>query len=92
DILDFCGDAPVLAGVANSVAFTMRDPSYLKKLNASNDRKGMISQFRPATAPRMSAPSAEIHIAMREPGLGGSAASPFSRQRVHPPDDDRRDQ
>lgn len=92
DILDFCGRSSALAGVSNAVAFTMKDPGYLKKLDIANDLSpSNIPAPAPAAAPKAPAPAMPAP-AMPAPGMGGGSARPVQQrpiqQRTPPPDED----
>jgi hypothetical protein len=92
DIIDFCGNTPALAGVASSISLTTRDPSYLKKLNISNDiRPGITSEFKPTAAPKDPALSGIIRRRAPEFRMGGGGFSSLP-QRAPPPDEDYQDQ
>ncbi|MBI2233620.1 MAG: hypothetical protein HYU57_01190 [Micavibrio aeruginosavorus] len=72
DILEFCGTTPALAGVSCSIAVTMKDPSYLSKLDVANDLSPKnIPELKPApaAAPRAPAPVAAAPV-MKAPGFG----------------------
>ncbi len=87
DILEFCGTGPALAGVSNAVAFTIKDPGYLRKLNVANDsRPEMKPAFQPAAAaPRGPAAPAMANaprMAAPEPAPGGGG---MARQKQQAP-------
>lgn len=91
DIIEFCGQSPAMANVANSITHTMNDPSYLKKLDVANDLDVV-----PAMGPRPSAPAPQAAPVMsapgpRAPGLGGGTPARPPQQttirRDDPPDE-----
>lgn len=88
DILDFCGRSSALAGVSNAVAFTMKDPGYLKKLDIANDLSPAMIPA-PAAVPKTPAPTPAP--AMPAPGLGGGSTRTVTQrpiqQKAPPPDD-----
>jgi hypothetical protein len=80
DIIDFCGSTPALAGVSSSLAFTMKDPSYLKKLDVAND----LAPAGPAPAP-VAAPSAPAPVFRAPaPGMGGGGGGMVAQTRPPP--------
>ena len=90
DILEFCDARPAFAGISSSIAFTIKDPGYLKKLNVANDHRPpeMKQAFQPAAAsPRGPAPaSAAPRMPAPAPGGGGSPARQQQRPAPPPPD------
>lgn len=89
DILEFCDARPAFAGISSSIAFTVKDPGYLKKLNVANDfRPEMKLAFQPAAAaPRTPAPTRNAPRAPAPtltPG-GGAAARQQEQGPVAPP-------
>jgi len=68
DLIDFAGNRPAFAGISSSIAFTMKDPSYLKKMAIANDLSPQnIPELQPVT-PAPQGPS--VGIRMNMPGLG----------------------
>lgn len=96
DILEFCSATPALAGVSCSIAVTMKDPSYLSKLDVANDLSPKnIPELKPApaAAPRAPAPVAAAP-AMKAPGFGpggsmGMTAHKAPARTTPPPEDAR---
>lgn len=78
DLIEFCGDRPALAGVSSSIAFTMKDPSYLRKLDIANDlHSGPIQDMAPhCPAPRMPGYSHGVKLNMPGLGFGSAGAAP----------------
>ncbi|MDB5492333.1 MAG: hypothetical protein JWO78_2182 [Micavibrio sp.] len=76
DLIEFCGDRPALVGVSSSIAFTMKDPSYLKKLDIANDlHSGPSPDMQPAN-PAPKAPGYFNAPKLSIPGFGlGSSGS-----------------
>lgn len=81
DIIDFCGERPAFAGISSSIAFTMKDPSYLKKLDIANDLRAMPAPE--PTAPSVKAPS--YSAAPRAPSLGLGSTNNGSVSATSPP-------
>ncbi|AGH97535.1 hypothetical protein [Micavibrio aeruginosavorus] len=71
DILDFCEDTPALASISSAVAVTIKDPTYVRKLQAANDLNIIPDDARPAPslAPRTPTPATPA-MAPSAPGMG----------------------
>lgn len=75
DLIEFCGDRPALAGISSSIAFTMKDPSYLKKLDIANDlHSGPTPDMQPVN-PAPKAPTYSNAPKMNIPGFGPGGSS-----------------
>lgn len=76
DLIDFAGNRSGLAGVAGSVATTMQDPDYIKKMDLANDLTPKNIPNLNAPAPSGPAiPSAAPRMAMPGLSLGGTPAA-----------------
>jgi hypothetical protein len=86
DLIDFCDDRPAFAGISSSIAFTMKDPSYLKKLDIANDLKMMPAPEAAPAAPAPKGPSffAAPKLGIPGFGLGGAARSAPVQTREQP--------
>lgn len=76
-VAEICNNNPAFAAVMNSIKATMKDPSYMQKLEAANDfalRGPALSPAGPApTGPRMQ--PATPAYAPPAPALGGSGSN-----------------
>ncbi|HEU4839605.1 MAG TPA: hypothetical protein VFS88_09390 [Micavibrio sp.] len=92
-IAEICNSDPVFAPMLNSIRFTMQDPGYIQKLEASNDlamRPAAPAPAAPAPsapAPKAPAPTAPAYagpaFAPGGPSMGGGASSQhMARQRA----------
>ncbi len=58
NVAEICNTNPVFAPVLNSIRVTMKDASYVQKLEAANDMAAHMSKgFEPAAAPQMKGPA-----------------------------------
>ncbi len=91
DLIDFAGNRPAFAGISSSIAFTMKDPSYLQKISIANDLSPQnIPELQPVT-PAPAGPSVGIRMNMPGLGLGGSGSGyipPPKKAGDHPADKD----
>lgn len=87
DLIEFCGDRPALAGVSYSIAFTMKDPTYLKKLNIANDlRSSQNLDRQPASSvPKAVTAFAGPRLNLPSLGLGSSDPRSHAPPVTHPP-------
>lgn len=90
DLIDFAGNRPAFAGISSSIAFTIKDPGYIKKMAIANDlspdnipKPAAPAPVTPSVAPRMSAPTIGP-AGMAPPGLGAPPGTttppPLQRQ------------
>jgi hypothetical protein len=91
DILEFCGNTPAFAGISSSIAFTLKDPAYLKKLSVANDVKPSHTPAFQAVSPMpkaTAAPTIANIPRMGVPGLapGGGGQQQQQQKIAVPPD------
>lgn len=93
DLIEFAGNRPAFSGIASSIAVTMKDPDYLKKIEIANDLSPSNIPQPEAPAPAaLSAPMAAPQINMPGMGMGSSgtrqtAPPPKKEQEESPPPD-----
>ena len=84
DLIEFTGNRPAFAGIASSIAVTMKDPEYLKKIEIANDLSPANIPQPEAPAPvAPAAPGAAPRLNIPGFGPGGSFSPP--RQKTAPP-------
>lgn len=79
DILDFCNDKPEFSALSASIACTIQDPAYLRKLDAANDLNNHPTPqspalglaAAPAPTPQSPGPANPMPAAMPSLTLGG---------------------